>query len=192
MVSVIHLVYLQMISAQKQDQKLVGQTLLMVPFMTISLFLFMLYLFCQSFSSMSMYEADRKESIDKNFTRQIWVLERKFCLWDGKTLLELQVLAHKGGLFLLLSRQRSKWALVRKPCCMVRTSKGCRVWESPSWVLRHQWKLQGASLVLYLQEDPGRSQWLQAFRALIQRTLLTALSWQSLGAGVNPVPWHRR
>lgn len=51
-----------------------------------------------------MYEADKKRITDK-FRRQVWILDKKFCLWEGKTLLELKVLAHQGGLFLLLSCQ---------------------------------------------------------------------------------------
>lgn len=105
----------------------------------------------------------KKGIIDKNFIRQIWVLERKFCLWDGKTLLELKGLAHQGGLLLLLSCQRSEWAPVSKLCYPVRTCEGCRVWEPPRRVSRHQRKLLGAGLVLYLLEDPGCSQWPWAF-----------------------------
>lgn len=78
--------------------------LLTVPFVMTSLFLFMFYLFSQSFCTTSMYEADKKRITDK-FRRQVWILDKKFCLWEGKTLLELKVLAHQGGLFLLLSCQ---------------------------------------------------------------------------------------
>lgn len=97
-------VVLQIINAQKQDQNRVGQMLLTVPFVMTSLFLFMFYLFSQSFCTTSMYEADKKRITDK-FRRQVWILDKKFCLWEGKTLLELKVLAHQGGLFLLLSCQ---------------------------------------------------------------------------------------
>lgn len=70
--------------------------LLTVPFVLFSLFLFMLYLFSQSFCTTSMYEADKKRITDK-FRRQVWILDKKFCLWEGKTLLEKKCLLTKGA-----------------------------------------------------------------------------------------------
>lgn len=54
-----------------------------------------------------------KKGIRNKFGRQIWVLEGRFRLWDGKTLLESKVLPHAGGLAPAVSHKWSELALVR-------------------------------------------------------------------------------